>query len=35
MDANNLLWVLGHKIRPLDTDESYGMVGHRLAAGGI
>ena len=26
MDTNNLLWVLGHKIRPLDTDESYGMV---------
>jgi quercetin dioxygenase-like cupin family protein len=26
MDTNNLLWVLGHKIRPLDTDEAYGMV---------
>src|SRR3984893_17759168 len=26
VDTNNLLWVLGHKIRPLDTDESYGMV---------
>ena len=26
MDTNNLLWVLGHKIRLLDTDESYGMV---------
>lgn len=26
MDTNNLLWVLGHKIRPLDIDESYGMV---------
>ncbi len=20
------LWVLGHKVRPLETDESYGMV---------
>ena len=26
MDTNSLLWVLGHKIRLLDTDESYGMV---------
>ena len=26
MDTNNLLWVLGHKIRLLDTGESYGMV---------
>ena len=26
MDTNNLLWVLDHKIRLLDTDESYGMV---------
>ncbi len=26
MDTNNLLWVLGHKIRLLETDESYGMV---------
>ena len=26
MDTNNLLWVLGHKIRLLDTDESYGMI---------
>ena len=24
MDTNNLLRVLGHKIRLLDTDESYG-----------
>jgi quercetin dioxygenase-like cupin family protein len=21
-----ILWVLGHRIRPFDTDESYGMV---------
>ena len=26
MDTNNLLWVLGHKIRLLDTDELYGMI---------
>ena len=26
MVTNNLLWVLGHKIRLLDTDESYGMI---------
>ena len=26
MVTNNLLWVLGHKIRLLDTNESYGMV---------
>ena len=26
MDTNNLLWVLGHKIRLLDTDDSYGMI---------
>ena len=26
MNTNNLLWVLGHKIRLLDTDESYGMI---------
>ncbi len=26
MDTNNLLWVLGHKIRLLDTDASYGMI---------
>jgi hypothetical protein len=26
MNTNNLLWVLGHKIRLLDTDDSYGMI---------
>jgi quercetin dioxygenase-like cupin family protein len=26
MDAEQRLWVLGHKIRPLATDDSYGMV---------
>ncbi len=26
MNTNNLLWVLDHKIRLLDTDESYGMI---------
>jgi hypothetical protein len=26
MNTNNVLWVLGHKIRLLDTDESYGMI---------
>jgi mannose-6-phosphate isomerase-like protein (cupin superfamily) len=26
MDKGNLLWVLGHKIRPLETDASYGMI---------
>ena len=26
MNTNNLLWVLGHRIRLLDTDESYGMI---------
>ncbi|MCW3482092.1 cupin domain-containing protein [Neisseriaceae bacterium JH1-16] len=26
MDDAKLLWVLGHRIRPLDTDESYGMI---------
>ena len=26
MNTNNLLWVLGHKIRLIDTDESYGMI---------
>jgi quercetin dioxygenase-like cupin family protein len=26
VDTRNLLWVLGHRIRPLDTDASYGMV---------
>lgn len=26
MDTNNLLWVLGHKIRLLDTDASYGLI---------
>ena len=26
MNPSALLWVLGHKIRPLDTDASYGMV---------
>ena len=24
--AQQSLWVLGHKVRPLQTDESYGMV---------
>jgi quercetin dioxygenase-like cupin family protein len=26
MDTDDLLWVLGHRIRPLDTDASYGMI---------
>ena len=26
MAGNNLLWVLGHKIRLIDSDESYGVV---------
>lgn len=26
MDTRGLLWVLGHRIRPLETDASYGMV---------
>ena len=26
MDESNLLWVLGHKIRPLETDACYGMI---------
>lgn len=26
MSDDNLVWVLGHKIRLLDTDDSYGMV---------
>lgn len=26
METGKLLWVLGHKIRPLDTDASYGMI---------
>jgi quercetin dioxygenase-like cupin family protein len=26
METNYLLWVLGHKIRLIHTDESYGMV---------
>ncbi|WP_119156959.1 cupin domain-containing protein [Caldimonas tepidiphila] len=26
MNAGNAMWVLGHRIRPLETDESYGMV---------
>lgn len=26
MSSANLLWVLGHQIRPLDTDETYGLV---------
>jgi quercetin dioxygenase-like cupin family protein len=26
LDTRNLLWVLGHRIRPIDTDASYGMV---------
>ncbi len=26
MNAFQTLWVLGHKIRPLETDESYGMI---------
>jgi quercetin dioxygenase-like cupin family protein len=26
MNTSNVLWVLGHKIRPLDTDPSYGMI---------
>jgi len=26
MNANALLWVLGHRIRPLDSDEAYGLI---------
>ena len=26
MEFNELQWVLGHRIRPLETDASYGMV---------
>lgn len=26
MKQNNILWVLGHRIRLIDTDDSYGMV---------
>ena len=26
MNTEQTLWVLGHKIRPLSTDDSYGMV---------
>jgi quercetin dioxygenase-like cupin family protein len=26
MDTNDLLWVLGHRIRLLDTDDTYGMI---------
>jgi quercetin dioxygenase-like cupin family protein len=26
MDDDERLWVLGHRIRPIDTDDSYGMV---------
>jgi quercetin dioxygenase-like cupin family protein len=24
--SNDMLWVLGHRIRPIETDDSYGMV---------
>lgn len=26
MNQHSVVWVLGHKIRPIDTDASYGMV---------
>jgi hypothetical protein len=26
MNGMNLLWVLGHKIRLADTDDSYGLI---------
>jgi quercetin dioxygenase-like cupin family protein len=26
MSNENTLWLMGHKIRPIDTDDSYGMV---------
>lgn len=26
MDTKNSLWGLGHRIRPFDTDASYGMI---------
>jgi hypothetical protein len=26
MNDINLLWVLGHKIRLTDTDDSYGLI---------
>jgi hypothetical protein len=26
MNDMNLLWVLGHKIRLTDTDDSYGLI---------
>ncbi len=26
MRADNLLWVLGHRIRPFDTEADYGMI---------
>jgi len=26
MSDSNLLWVLGHKIRSMDTDDAYGLV---------
>jgi len=26
MERNELFWVLGHKVRPLATDEAYGMI---------
>lgn len=26
MNDTNLLWVLGHKIRLIDTDDSYGLI---------
>jgi quercetin dioxygenase-like cupin family protein len=25
-NSSTVLWVLGHKIRPLDTDDSYGLI---------
>jgi len=26
MNADSALWVLGHRIRPIETDESYGLA---------
>ena len=26
MKIENIYWVLGHRVRPIDTDDSYGMI---------
>jgi mannose-6-phosphate isomerase-like protein (cupin superfamily) len=33
MSTAQSLWVLGHKVRPLETDESYGLVEILTPAG--